>query len=45
MGKLPILIASIFAIFIAHTAVAQDYSKYSEEALKEILDEIAVVET
>jgi len=45
MGKLRILIAGLLTIIIASTSSAQDYSKYSEDALKKILEEIATVET
>ena len=45
MGNLRILIAGLLTIIIASTSSAQDYSKYSEDALKKILKEIATVET
>lgn len=45
MGNLRILIAGLLTIIIANTSSAQDYSKYSEDALKKVLKEIATVET
>lgn len=45
MGNFRILIAGLLTIIIASTSSAQDYSKYSEDALKKILEEIATVET
>ncbi len=44
MGKLLGFITCLYLTLIVNAAWAQDYSKYSEEALKEILDDIAVVE-
>lgn len=45
MIKIRTLLTTLTVILCTNIASAQDYSKYSEDALKEILEEIAVVET
>jgi len=45
MIKIRILLTILFITLSAGITNAQDYSKYSEEALREILKEIATVET
>ena len=45
MVKLRILLVSLATILLAQISAAQDYSKYTEDALKEILADIATVET
>ena len=44
MRKITTLTFALMTILFLSPAWAQDYSKYSEDALKEILKEIAVVE-
>jgi putative CocE/NonD family hydrolase len=45
MKKITSLIITLIVLLGINPTLAQDYSKYSENALKEILKEIAVVET
>ncbi len=45
MDKLGVLLMGFALMLITNVSSAQDYSKYSEAALKEILNDIAVVET
>ena len=45
MFKIRILLSGVVFALVANISQAQDYSKYSEEALRKVLNEIAVVET
>jgi hypothetical protein len=45
MLKIRILLSEMIFALLASVSQAEDYSKYSEEALRKILSEIAVVET
>ena len=45
MLKIRILLSGVVFALVANISQAQDYSKYSEEALRIVLNEIAIVET
>ena len=45
MIRIHLLLMGIISMALTATSFAQDYSKYSEEALRKILNEIAIMET